>query len=227
VILHGTAESSHSHIEIAEALADAYTVCLPDRRGRGLSGSYGVGYGVAREVEDLNAILTKTGAHDVFGVSVWAIVALHAIRTLSSIHNLAVFEPPFILNESPSSAFLARSDREIAEGNGPAAMRTGNLRAEHASMHDAAPATASGFDTWCQPSICMSARSMRRSSACPPAAPGLQANRGAARRQCLPSGTGLLAAGLRALLPAIVPRLPAPGRAHQAPLTFRLLRNGR
>jgi hypothetical protein len=41
------------------------------------------------------------------------------------------------------------------------------------------------------------------------------------------SGTGLLAAGSRALLPAVVPRLPAPGRAHQAPLTFRFLRNGR
>src|SRR6476646_5320940 len=48
VILHGTAESSHSHIELAEALADAYTVYLPDRRGRGLSGRYGLGYGVAK-----------------------------------------------------------------------------------------------------------------------------------------------------------------------------------
>lgn len=124
VILHGTAESSHSHIELAEALADAYTVYLPDRRGRGSSGTYGVGYGVAKEVEDLDAILTKTGAHDVFGVSVGAIVALHAARTLSSIHKLAVFEPPFILNGSPSTAFLARYDREIAEGNVPAALVT-------------------------------------------------------------------------------------------------------
>ena len=124
VILHGTAESSHSHIELAEALADAFTVYLPDRRGRGLSGSYGTGYGVAKEVEDLDAILTKTGARDVFGVSAGAIVALNAALTLTSIHKLAIFEPPFILNGSPSAALLARYDREIAEGNVPAALVT-------------------------------------------------------------------------------------------------------
>jgi pimeloyl-ACP methyl ester carboxylesterase len=124
VILHGTAESSHSHIELAEALADAYTIYLPDRRGRGLSGAYGAGYSVAKEVEDLDAILTQTGAHYVFGVSVGAIVSLQAARTLPSIQKLAIFEPPFILNESPSTAFLARYDREIAEGNVPGALVT-------------------------------------------------------------------------------------------------------
>jgi pimeloyl-ACP methyl ester carboxylesterase len=124
VILHGTAESSHSHIELAQELANTYTIYLPDRRGRGLSGTYGVGYGVAKEVEDLDAILTKTGAHYVFGVSVGAIVSLHAARTLPSIQKLAIFEPPFILNGSPSIAFLARYNREIAEGNVPAALVT-------------------------------------------------------------------------------------------------------
>jgi pimeloyl-ACP methyl ester carboxylesterase len=124
VILHGTAESSHSHMELAQALADTYTIYLPDRRGRGLSGTYGVGYGVTKEVEDLDAILTKTGAHYVFGVSVGAIVSLHAARTLPSIQKLAIFEPPFILNGSPSTAFLARYDGEIAEGNVPAALVT-------------------------------------------------------------------------------------------------------
>jgi pimeloyl-ACP methyl ester carboxylesterase len=124
VILHGTAESSQSHIELAETLADSYTVYLPDRRGRGLSGTYGTGSGVAKEVEDLDAIIMKTGAHYVFGVSAGAIVSLHAARRLSSIHKLAIFEPPFILNGSPSTAFLARYDREIAEGNVPAALVT-------------------------------------------------------------------------------------------------------
>jgi pimeloyl-ACP methyl ester carboxylesterase len=75
-------------------------------------------------VEDLDAILTKTGAHYVFGVSVGAIVSLHAARTLASIQKLAIFEPPFILNGSPSTAFLARYDREIAEGNVAAALVT-------------------------------------------------------------------------------------------------------
>ena len=41
VMLHGSMESSNSHLELARALADIATVYLPDRRGRGLSGPYG------------------------------------------------------------------------------------------------------------------------------------------------------------------------------------------
>ena len=87
--------------------------------GAARAGRTGVGYGVATEVEDLDAILTKTGAQDVFGVSVGAIVALHAARTLASIHKLAVFEPPFILNGSPSTAFLARYHSGDCRGERP------------------------------------------------------------------------------------------------------------
>ena len=35
VILHGSNESARSHTQLALALADAFTVYLPDRRGRG------------------------------------------------------------------------------------------------------------------------------------------------------------------------------------------------
>jgi pimeloyl-ACP methyl ester carboxylesterase len=124
VILHGMAESSESHIELAAALADTCTVYLPDRRGRGLSGAYEAGSGMAREVEDLDAVLTQTGAHDVFAVSAGALVTLHAALTSPSIERLAIFDPPFIVNGSPSSAFLTRYDRQIAEGNVAAALVT-------------------------------------------------------------------------------------------------------
>jgi len=56
-------ESSQSHIELAEALADTFTVYVPDRRGRGMSGPFGDGYSVQKEIEDLDALLTKTDAH--------------------------------------------------------------------------------------------------------------------------------------------------------------------
>ena len=124
VVLHGTAESSQSHMELAAALSDVYTVYLPDRRGRGLSGTYGDGYGVQKEVEDLDALLTSTGARYVFGVSAGAIVCLHAARALPAIHKAAIFEPPLIINGSPSGAFLTRYDQEIAAGNVPAALVT-------------------------------------------------------------------------------------------------------
>jgi pimeloyl-ACP methyl ester carboxylesterase len=38
VLLHGSMESASSHTRLALALADAFTVYLPDRRGRGMTG---------------------------------------------------------------------------------------------------------------------------------------------------------------------------------------------
>ena len=40
IVLHGAMESARSHMQFAEALAPSFTVYLPDRRGRGLSGPY-------------------------------------------------------------------------------------------------------------------------------------------------------------------------------------------
>ena len=69
VLLHGMMESAQSHMQLAEALADTFTLYLPDRRGRGISGPYGKDYSVQKAVEDMDALLTKTGTHYVFGVS--------------------------------------------------------------------------------------------------------------------------------------------------------------
>jgi pimeloyl-ACP methyl ester carboxylesterase len=62
VLLHGSMESAGSHTRLALALADAFTVYLPDRRGRGMSGPYPSGYGMRTEVEDLQAVLAESGA---------------------------------------------------------------------------------------------------------------------------------------------------------------------
>ena len=40
VILHGSMESARSHTLLAQALAGDFTVYLPDRRGRGMSGPH-------------------------------------------------------------------------------------------------------------------------------------------------------------------------------------------
>jgi len=116
VILHGIMESAQSHVQLAEQLADAFTVYLPDRRGRGLSGPTGDDYGIQKEVEDLDALLGETGAHRVFGVSAGAIICLQAALTLTTIEKAAVFEPPLIIDGSVSTAFLTRFDEEIANG---------------------------------------------------------------------------------------------------------------
>jgi len=125
VVLHGAMESAQSHMQLAEALADAYTVYLPDRRGRGLSGPYGGSYDVREDIDDMDALLRQTGAHYVFGVSSGAIIWLEAALTLPGIQKAAIFEPPLMMNGSTTAAWLARFDREIAQGKVAAAMITG------------------------------------------------------------------------------------------------------
>jgi pimeloyl-ACP methyl ester carboxylesterase len=130
VVLHGAMESAQSHMQLAEALADTYTVYLPDRRGRGLSGPYRSGDVVSQEVEDMDVLLTKTGAHDVFGVSSGAIISLQAALTLPAIRRAAIFEPPLMFSGSAPTAWLTRFDNEMAQGKVAAAMITGMKGAE-------------------------------------------------------------------------------------------------
>jgi pimeloyl-ACP methyl ester carboxylesterase len=125
VILHGAMESAASHMQLAAALADVFTVYLPDRRGRGLSGPYGEDYSIQKETDDLDALLTKTGAHYVFGVSAGGLICLQAALTLPTIRKVALYEPALIVNHSISTAFLTRYDRELAQGKVAAALVTG------------------------------------------------------------------------------------------------------
>jgi pimeloyl-ACP methyl ester carboxylesterase len=127
IIVCGTMESSLSHSQLAEALADSFTVYLPDRRGRGLSGPYRKDHMIQNDVEDLEAVLSKTGAHFVFGVSAGALICLQAALNLSSIHKAALFDPPLIINGSVSGEFMARYDKEMADGDLVSALVTAML----------------------------------------------------------------------------------------------------
>ncbi len=130
VVLHGAMSSGYHHLDLAEALANAFTVYLPDRRGRGLSGPYGTEYSVQQDVEDLDALLTKTGAQHLFGVSSGAIIALQAALTLPAIHKVAIYEPPLFVDRPVPSRWLERFDREMAEGRVAAALITGMKAAQ-------------------------------------------------------------------------------------------------
>jgi pimeloyl-ACP methyl ester carboxylesterase len=127
IIVCGTMESSLSHIQLAEALSDCFTVYLPDRRGRGLSGPYRKDHMIQKDVEDLEAVLSNTGAHFVFGVSAGALICLQAALHLSSIHKAALFDPPLVINGSVSGDFMARYDKEIADGELVSALVTAML----------------------------------------------------------------------------------------------------
>ena len=124
VILHGSMESARSHTLLARALAGDFTVYLPDRRGRGMSGPHRPDHSVRTEVEDLQAVLAESGAQLVFGVSAGGLVVLEAARTLPGLRKIAVYEPALAMDATRNTAWLQRFDREMASGEVAAAMIT-------------------------------------------------------------------------------------------------------
>jgi pimeloyl-ACP methyl ester carboxylesterase len=87
--------------DLSAQLADRFTVVRYDRRGRGGSGAGTSPYAVGREVEDLLAVLAAVGGHaHVLGISSGAALALESARGGAPIDRLAVFEAPFILDDT-------------------------------------------------------------------------------------------------------------------------------
>jgi hypothetical protein len=52
LLMHGGMQASQHFMKLADALSAEFTVYVPDRRGRGLSGPHGDDYSIVREVED-------------------------------------------------------------------------------------------------------------------------------------------------------------------------------
>lgn len=125
IILHGAMESAQSHMLLARALSDVFTIYLPDRRVQSLGFPFVKDYEVQKEVEDLDALLTKTDSSRVFGVSSGGIICLQAALVLGNTRKAAVYEPPLSLTRSAAIALLRRFDDEMAKGKVAAALITG------------------------------------------------------------------------------------------------------
>jgi len=122
VLIHGGMQASQNLMKLAAALSDSFTVYVPDRRGRGRSGPHGNDYGIGREVEDCAALLVRTGARNVFGLSAGALIALRAGLELPAIRKLALYEPPFPVGATSPTAWVTRYESELARGDLAAAM---------------------------------------------------------------------------------------------------------
>jgi pimeloyl-ACP methyl ester carboxylesterase len=116
IAVHGGMQAAQNLMKLAEALVDSFTVYLPDRRGRGLSGPPGSHYNLAAECEDIDALARATGARNIFGLSSGAIIALQAALVLPAIGKAALYEPPLSVNGSTPTSWVARYDREVAQG---------------------------------------------------------------------------------------------------------------
>ena len=86
--------------QLAELLAPYFTVFTYDRRGRGASGDTPP-YAVAREIEDIEALVSEAGGTAfLWGCSSGAVLALDAANRLEGIKKVAVFEAPLIVDDS-------------------------------------------------------------------------------------------------------------------------------
>jgi pimeloyl-ACP methyl ester carboxylesterase len=103
ILLHGAMQASQNFSKLAQLLSDNFPVYVPDRRGRGLSGAYGENYCLKKEIEDAQAVIKKTGAENIYGLSSGAIIALCAAQTNDAIKRLALFEPPLLIADSSES----------------------------------------------------------------------------------------------------------------------------
>lgn len=125
VLLHGGALASQHYMKLGSALADAFTVCIPDRRGRGMSGLYGPGYSIEREDEDLAAVVAETGAQCVFGTADGGLFALHGSVAVPQIRKVAVFEPVIFAGQPGLAEFtetIARGEALVGRGDIAGAM---------------------------------------------------------------------------------------------------------
>jgi pimeloyl-ACP methyl ester carboxylesterase len=104
--------------KLAEQLTPHFTVYTYDRRGRGESGDTAP-YEPDREIEDLEAVAAVAGdTVYLHGTSSGAALALEAAKHIRSIVKLAVYEPPFIVDDSRTPMpddWLPRLEQLVAE----------------------------------------------------------------------------------------------------------------
>jgi len=118
VLVGGALSDRRGATAVAEALAPRMTSIAYDRRGRGDSTDT-ASYAVEREIEDLAAVMEAAGAVFVYGHSSGAVLSLRATAAGLPIRRLALYEPPFILDDSRPPLppdYDAHTDALISEG---------------------------------------------------------------------------------------------------------------
>jgi pimeloyl-ACP methyl ester carboxylesterase len=112
--------------ELAELVSADFTVYHYDRRGRGDSGDTAP-YSVQREVDDLDALIADAGGSaSVFGMSSGAALALDAAARGTAITRLALYEAPFIVDDSRApfpADYLPRLNTLLGQGRRGDAVR--------------------------------------------------------------------------------------------------------
>jgi len=95
VLVHGGTADRRRWLPVVPQLAERFTLHIVDRRGRGLSTKESAPYDIAREGEDVAAVVEAAG-RDVYllGHSYGALCSLEAALRTDAIGRLLIYEPP-------------------------------------------------------------------------------------------------------------------------------------
>ena len=125
ILVQGALGTAHNYRDLAHALASAFTVYTPDRRGRGISPKpFTPGHTIQRDVEDIEALCQHTGADSIFGLSSGAVIALTCTLRLKAIRRAVLYEPPFYFEHGIDQPRVRRFHREIDKQQWVSAMTT-------------------------------------------------------------------------------------------------------
>ena len=100
ILVNGALSERSTSASLAGILAPSFTVFAYDRRGRGDSGDTPP-YAVERELDDIGVLMDEAGGSaSLFGHSSGAALALEAAAHGLKVAKLALYEPPFIVDDS-------------------------------------------------------------------------------------------------------------------------------
>lgn len=120
ILVTGAMATGVSDAPLASLLSDRFGAVAYDRRGRGESGDT-LPFEVAREVEDLAALIEATGdgSAALYGMSSGAVLVLEAVASGLPISKVAVYEPPFAVyegGEKQRAEYTERLTELLAQG---------------------------------------------------------------------------------------------------------------
>jgi len=114
IVVPGVLSTATDYASFVEALGESHTVHTIERRGRGVSGPQGDGYGIAKECEDIAALQRETKATFLVGHSYGGLIALEAARNNPAFAKLAVYEPGVSVDGSIATAWMPAYKKSVA-----------------------------------------------------------------------------------------------------------------
>jgi pimeloyl-ACP methyl ester carboxylesterase len=118
VLVTGGSVDRDSNAGLAKELSGGFTVFNYDRRGRGESTDTPP-YAIDREIEDIHAVVDAAGGSAfLYGSSSGAALAMYAAASGIPVTKLALWEPPFILDEAnrPPEDQVEQYETMVTEG---------------------------------------------------------------------------------------------------------------